>query len=238
MYNDRFLNYIFILSVLIAFIFPLINIYYIYPSFGNLIRETTEEDATRLANHLRSAIVTDDGKLKKPDTFFYDITNMKREFDLKKLKVFSESGKTIYSSDSKDVGIVNNGHIFNNIVAKGRSYTATKREGTRSVEGEKVSGELVEIYIPIMNGNEFLGAFEIYYDISKRINSLDILIFNYSLIPLAMMLFFLLLIDIILYKADNNIIILKGMENELRENHEVLENRAEQSGPGQDSFTV
>ncbi len=228
MFSDRALNYIFFFSVLIAVIFPAVNIYYIYPSFGDLIREATEEDAARLANHLRSTVVSVDGRLKKPDNFFDDIHTLKEEFELTKLKVFSETGKTIYSSDPEDIGFVNRGDTFRNIVAKGKIFTSTKKKGATSVEGDKVTSEVVEIYIPIMNGNEFLGAFEIYYDISKRKGRLDNLIFSYSIIPLAMMLSFLLVIVIILYKADKNIIIRKGMENQLREHRDSLEREVDE----------
>jgi len=228
MFDDRALKYIFIISVLIAVIFPLVNIYYIYPSFGDLITESTEEEATRLAKHLRPIVVSEKGTLKKPDDFFSDMDNLKHEFDLVKLKVFSETGETIYSSYPEDVGIVNTGRSFHEVVAKGNVYATAKREGMRTVEGEAITTEVVETYVPIMNDNRFIGAFEIYYDTSRRKGKLDNLVFLFSVMPLAMMLSFLAVIAIILIKANDNISMRKNVEKELRDHRDSLERKVEE----------
>jgi signal transduction histidine kinase len=223
MFSGKALNYIFIISVFIAIIFPLLNIYYIYPSFSDILTESTEEEATRLATHLRPAVVSEKGTLKRPDDFFRDLDNLEQEFGLMKLKVFSEKGETIYSSDPEDIGLVNKGSAFHNVVAKGNIYATAKSTGTRSVEGDVVTTEVVETYVPIMNGNTFLGAFEIYYDISLRKSKLDDKIFLFSVMPFAMMLSFLAVIIIILSKANKNIIMRKNVEQELRRHRDSLE---------------
>lgn len=73
MFNDKALKYIFIVSLAIAIIFPLINIYFIYPSFSKLLIENTEDEAVRLAKHLESTVISKN-ELKK-DSIQSDFPN-------------------------------------------------------------------------------------------------------------------------------------------------------------------
>jgi two-component system cell cycle sensor histidine kinase/response regulator CckA len=52
-----------------------------------------------------------DDSIRKIETF-------KEELKLKKIKIFSKSGEIIYSSDPKDVGMINQKDYFRKIVAK------------------------------------------------------------------------------------------------------------------------
>jgi diguanylate cyclase (GGDEF)-like protein len=45
--------------------------------------------------------------------------------------------------------------------------------GERSLEGERFDRHIVETYVPVMDGERFDGAFEVYYDITARRQDLD-----------------------------------------------------------------
>ncbi len=97
-----------------------------------------------------------------------EIEKIINAYELNKLKVFSRSGETIFSTDSEDIGKVNHKKYFHEIVANGNIHAEVVQKGTESLEGQKVTADVVETYVPRMTGDTFLGALEIYYDIMDR----------------------------------------------------------------------
>ena len=61
-------------------------------------------------------------------------------------------------------------------MAKGNNYTKVVKKQTQTLEGLKLSADVVETYVPIMSGSKFVGAFEIYFDITERKKKIDDLI--------------------------------------------------------------
>ncbi|MEE8431307.1 MAG: hypothetical protein V3S16_08665 [Candidatus Desulfatibia sp.] len=47
------------------------------------------------------------------------------------------------------------------------------RKDTKSLEDQVVKADVVETYVPIIKNNNFIGAFEIYYDITAEKERLD-----------------------------------------------------------------
>ena len=103
-----------------------------------------------------------------------------------KLKIFSRSGLTLFSTDSKDIGNINKERYFQEIVAKGKVYTEVVAKDTESLEGWKVTADVLEAYVPLVRNDNFIGAFEIYYDITTRKNQLDSLLAHSTTILLAL----------------------------------------------------
>lgn len=112
MLYKKTLKYIFIISFAIAVIYPLVNIHLIFPSFRQLLVKNTEDEAVRVAKSLSSMVMSGDNKLKKPAEFSGEIEQAKEDFNLEKLKVFSENGEIIYSADQKDIGAINRRSYF------------------------------------------------------------------------------------------------------------------------------
>ncbi len=145
-----------------------------------------------------------------PDTLsneiLYKIKGPIKDFGLMKLKIFSKSGEIIFSTDSKDVGVINKEKYFHNIVAKGKTYTKIVKKGAKSLEYQTVKADVVETYVPIIKDDTFVGACEVYYNISEKKEGLDNLLFRSSvvLIILATSLFGVILT--VLFKAAKNII--------------------------------
>ena len=92
----------------------------------------------------------------------------KEKFKLERLKVFSKSGKIIFSTFSEDIGKINNKSYFHEIVAKGNAYTMMVKKEHQTLENRIVSADVVETYVPIMADGRFIGAFEIYYDVTQK----------------------------------------------------------------------
>ena len=218
-----YLRNILIVSSIIAIALPICVIMFIYPSFNKQLTKNVESEAVSIARHLSSMIMADLAELS-PDTLsnkiLYDIKGPIKDFGLMKLKIFSKSGEIIFSTDSKDVGVVNKEKYFHNIVAKGKTYTEVVKKDTKSLEYQIVKADVVETYVPIIKDDTFIGAFEIYYNISERQERLDNLLFRSSvvLIILATSLFGVILT--VLFKAAKNIIEREKAELTLLKNEE------------------
>jgi signal transduction histidine kinase/DNA-binding response OmpR family regulator len=200
----RPLKYIFIISCIIAILFPLVNIYIIFPSFKSIIVRNTEKEAVRGAQKLSEFVVLENNKLGTPADFADEIEKHQGHFNIEGIKVFSRDGNIIYSTYPKDVGQINKNRYFHEIVASGNPYTKVVQKGTKSLEDRIVPFDVVETYVPIMNGGEFIGAFEIYYDITDIIQMLNSVIFRSSSIMFALMFSFFVVSVLFFVKEGKN----------------------------------
>jgi PAS domain S-box-containing protein len=184
--------------------YPVINIYFIFPSFTRILIQNTEDVAENLAEHF-SSIAVSKNELKKPADFADDAQKLKEEFNIERLRVFSDTGVIIYSSETEEVGEINRERYFNEIVARGNTFSKTVKKGTRSFEGRIIDADVVETYVPIMADGTFIGAIEIYYDITLKNKAITKTVFNYSIIPFSLMFLFLIAAITVLLRADRHI---------------------------------
>jgi HD-GYP domain-containing protein (c-di-GMP phosphodiesterase class II) len=201
LYGKR-LKYLFILTCATAIIFPLVNIYYIFPSISKLVIDNIEDEARRIAQHLASNVVTEDNRLKERQDIEDAAGKIKTDFNLDKLKVFSAGGEIVYSTDPADIGEINTKPYFHEIVSRGNVHTTEIQQGTRTLEDKIVEVDVVETYVPIMSGSQFLGAFEIYYDITRQNQTHNQTVFRASLIFFALVFIFYIANVIVLLQAD------------------------------------
>ena len=231
-FKFNYLRNIFIVSLIIAITLPAAVILYIYPSFTAQLTKNTEDEAIRVARHLMFMIIPDKNELIK-DSMTAELMNKIQEitedFKLMKLKIFSKSGEIIYSTSSKDIGVINKNRYFYEIVANGRVYTKVVKKNTKSLEGQLVAADVVETYVPIIKNNTFIGAFEIYYDISARIESLSKLLSTSSVALFVLAISLMGAIVVVLIKAAKNITKRERTEQALRDSekrHRMLFEKA------------
>ncbi len=152
-------------------IYPLYDIVYAKPSVIRILTNNVEKEAISLGEHCMREVFPDTQKLTG-EIFTPSAERRLKEhlsdFRLEKVKMYSSSGEVLYSTDDRDLGSVNQNDYFKNIVAKGTTFTKVVRKDTKSMEGRIVARDVVETYVPIMRDDTFLGAFEIYYDITGR----------------------------------------------------------------------
>ncbi len=163
------------LVILVAFGMPIFQSKHIYPRFINLIIENTENECIRIGNNMMRMVLNDysGGTLVISDNTKVYLNQTSRDYNLWKVKVFSEIGETIYSTALQDVGTLNHHPYFHEVVVKGKVYTKVVLKDSKSLEGQLVTHDVVETYIPIMQEGKFVGAFELYYNISVRKKSMD-----------------------------------------------------------------
>ena len=173
--GNRLLRNILILTAIIIIALISYNFFLTTPSFTRLLIDTTQNDAVRITRHLASTMLisekTEIGKDSLNVQLFKEIDKIKEDFELMNLKVFSPSGEVVFSSDPEEVGEINQNAYFQDSVAKGKVYAVVVPKDKDSLEGRKVTSDVLETYVPLMSDGKFLGALEVYYDITERKSS-------------------------------------------------------------------
>jgi K+-sensing histidine kinase KdpD len=205
--KNPFLRNILIVSIFIAIALIFYNTFFITPSLTKLLINATESDAVRITRHLASSILilegTEIGKNSLNISLLKrEIDKIKEDFGLMSFKIFSPSGEIVFSADQNEVGETNQKRYFHDIVAKGKVYAMVVPKDQESLEGRKVTMDVLETYVPLMSNGRFLGAFEIYYDITDRKKQLDKLLSQSSAISVMFASGLLITMIFILYQEN------------------------------------
>ncbi|WP_299982687.1 ATP-binding protein [Desulfobacula sp.] len=200
-------------NVLIVFLsmataLSIYNIFFIYPSLTELVIDNTKNDAVRVAKHLATTFMPERTE-QRPSSFNADMQGEIKKiidaFELNKLQVFSSTGEIIFSSEPDNIGKVNKEKYFHEIVARGKVFATVVKKDSNSMEGQRLTADVVETYVPQMRGNTFLGAFEIYYDITDRKEKFDNLL-SFSSTVLFIVVFGLLSAIVLVWLKENKTI--------------------------------
>lgn len=222
-FKIKLLRNVLLLSLAILVGLPMYNFFLIYPSFNNLLTQITQDDAEQVAEHLADMFTAQ--KLEEvytpvSDELNHKILKAQQHYQLEKVKVFSKSGKVIYSTNPEDIGKTNTHNYFFETVARGQVCTKEIRKNAKSSEGRAVTADVVETYIPIMKGTEFKGAFEIYYDITARKKQFAKLLLSSFITLFALVCTLFTLIVVMLFKAGKTITVQQQSEEALKTSHE------------------
>ncbi|MES9941817.1 MAG: diguanylate cyclase [Candidatus Thiodiazotropha sp. 6PLUC2] len=199
-----FIRYGLIVSVAAVLAFPILSSHYLQPKFSDLLISVVERNAKLSAGHMNSML----GLLEQPVSsrnvdheFRHHISMLEKDYALWKAKLFDASGVTVYSTDSNDIGQKNIYTYFHEKVVAGVVYSNLVSKQAKTLEGQIVPRDVVEIYVPIMDGDEFLGAFELYYDITEDNQALIALIRYGTSLSHGLSLFIMILLLIIALRA-------------------------------------
>lgn len=188
-FANKKLNRLLMGAFVVALAVPLINIFLIYPYFGKFLLDNIEDTAIRQAQHIENELQEKglwDRILSGEETTREErvlINSYMSHLGLRKLKIFTSSGVAAYSTDTPDIGQLNQHTYFHEKVARGEVFSKVVKKHTQSLEGQTYRDDVVEVYVPSMKNGEFSGAFELYYNITQRISSLDKLILYASILP-------------------------------------------------------
>lgn len=210
-----------LVSCLLALSVPLYAIMWIYPHFTDIISFEKEVDAGQIANHVAKMLVLDSASktLSREsinESFVKVLEEARADFDLTKVKIFSSRGEVIYSSDPQEVGTLNTHQYFSDLVAQGKIFTQVVRHDEQTMEGETVQKDVVETYVPLLRGQDFIGAFEVYYDITYTEHIVSKFVARSRGILLILSLFLLLSILFISFSAITFLKKLRAAEQEMQ----------------------
>jgi len=201
------LRRVLIVALLGAVILPGYELLTVYPSFEALLSKSIEKEASRTAHHLLHVL---SGTMQHDVNFnreTFDKTDWDRlqrsasDFGLWKTRVFSSDGEIIFSTIAKEVGQHNKHDYFFTIVAKGQSFSKLEHKQGKSMEGVVLPLDVVEVYVPVMQEGQFLGAIEVYYNITDESTLLQSLLLKSGLIFIGLTVFIVLLLVLLLIKT-------------------------------------
>ncbi len=231
--KNRFLRNILILVMMIVIALISYNLFLTTPSFTKLFIDTTKNDAVRITRHLASTLLisekTEIGKESLNIQLLKEVGKIKEDFELMNLKIFSALGEIVFSGDQNEVGQINQRRYFHEIVAQGKVYAEVVPKDKESLEGQKVTSDVLETYVPIMNEGRFLGALEIYYDITDRRKEINKLISQSSTITFMFASGLLIAIILLMYQENISMKKRRQLEEE-RLQRERLEGVIEMAG--------
>jgi diguanylate cyclase (GGDEF)-like protein/PAS domain S-box-containing protein len=175
-WHTPFLRSILLALMLSTCAVPLYILFISHPQYVSLLVRMTEDDAARVARHLSHAFNQEGAAVERDGVtpqFRQDIQGVQHDFRLVKIKLFSANGNVIYSTDQADEGKRNEHAYFHEQVARGLVYSKVVHKETTTAEGQISATDVVETYQPIMHDGRFLGAFELYFDITERLTHID-----------------------------------------------------------------
>lgn len=224
--QTRYLRNILIISLLTAVLLIIADILIIYPAFIRFAIKSTEDESAKIGE-VMSHLIPTNAALSKDELPLHTLNQIKwlaEEIGLMKLKIFNNSGEVIYSTDEKDIGIINKEPYFRERALKEKLSKFVKKN-SKTYEGEEISIDVVETYIPIMKGGKTIGVFEIYYDITDKQKELKSLLFSSWAFISILAISLLTAIFLVLHRASREIASRGNVEAELRNARDTLEQR-------------
>ncbi len=226
LHRVTYLRNTYIASVSIVLFLIIYNFFFVYPSFNKMLVTNTEAQAVRLATHLVYSVLTNKYFLKIEHVNLEEIAIVQEQLKLWKLKIFADDGLVVFSTNPNEIGEVNTKDYFREKVAKGIVISKAVEKNEMSSEGKNVPLHIVETYAPIMDGDKFLGAFEIYYDITNQKERQDDNLLKSVSLSLVIALFFLSLMFVILERSGKTIIEHMLVEEKLKQyQKQILESQ-------------
>jgi len=210
---DRKLRYILALSLIVALATPAFNLYYLYPKLKEIVISVSADEAVEVADHL-SDFVFHENRLNLSDDIKAHMESNRRNFNLSKIKVYDTVGKTVLSTDPKDEGSFFGHDYFESRVKKGETVTNLVKAGGYSLEGELFNTDVIEVYVPIMDGDRFVGAFETYFDISGHFSEVNSMIKTSTTIVVIAMTAFFVIISALAGRINRTVSLLVKAETE------------------------
>ena len=225
-------NFLFI-SVAFAVSLPLYYHLFVHPSLRAILTKDKAEEALGIAEHLSSQIKPESGKLERdslPVVSLQEAVQEGNEFGLRKIRVFSSTGEVLFSSDAGEIGTLNEERYLQEVLEPGKFRVNVVKRGIKSLDGEVVSLDLVEAYVPLVRDGRSLGAFEVYYDITQAESQMNKLLAGSFGLIVAMAVCFLALVMAVLYKANEKTVKRQQAEREEahQEAHKALEERVQE----------
>lgn len=177
MKKTRHLLMALVIAATAGILLPAYNVFTLQPAVYRLLLASTEQDTTRIAQHILSSIFPIDNKqLSEPPTstkLEKEMSAAKDVFGLVGLKFYSAEGEILYSTDGIEINRYNRQPYFFDKLSKGRTHTKiiSTLENLTDSGSEKVN--VVEVSVPLMQASGFSGALEIAYNITQRKNALE-----------------------------------------------------------------
>ncbi|MCG8056469.1 MAG: diguanylate cyclase [Candidatus Thiodiazotropha endolucinida] len=215
-----FIRYGLLVSVSAVLAFPILSSQYLQPKFSDLLITVVERNAKLSAGHMRNMLSLGNQPINADlidPMFKHHLAMLEKDYALWKAKLFNADGLTVYSTAEEDIGKYNKYSYFHENVAAGQTYSKLVTKQAMTMEGETVPRDVLEIYVPMMDGRKFLGAFELYYDITEDNRALLTLIRHGTSLSHSLSLFIMILLLIVATRAGFDVRRRQQVQDQLEE---------------------
>jgi len=189
-----------VMTVTMLLLYPL----FLYPEFTKEIILEAQKNSQRVAAYFIKEYYPAISSIDKLVSNDLELS-IKRDidiFNLWKVRFFNPDGEIFYSSEKAEIGNINKKTYFVELVAKGHILAnLVKKEGDTE-EGTPTPYDVVETYIPIMIGNTFKGALEVYVNVSEQMQRLNALFWRPYIIFSLVICILLILIVVFSLRMD------------------------------------
>lgn len=129
----------------------------------------------RITLHLRDTEATFRNGTTSPEENDF-LSLLPEASDVYRFKLFTADGRVFWSTRSSDLGTINEKDYFTSIVSNGEIYYKHEPKPASEIDGLLLHShntapdalhEIAEVYVPMMQNGEFIGAIEFYTDITK-----------------------------------------------------------------------
>ncbi len=231
--KNIFRKKIYLISIIVMVIFATLFHYimhnYVFERFQNTMMEYVLDESKRVGQH----ISVHQDVSKQNEIMAIAINHILKDFNIEKIKLFDPTGVIIFSTKESEIGTKNSHDYFYNNVQKGEVYYKIVNSGELTLEDVVISKDVAEIYIPIMKNGQFVGASEIYYDISEKKYNLNNLIEQTD--NMFMLVIFLLQVIVLMmiYMASKNDLLKKMGDETSKELSKIIEQQKRTSALGE-----
>ncbi|MDA8092281.1 MAG: PAS domain-containing protein [Nitrospiraceae bacterium] len=197
MFKINFPRHVFgilLISFISVFLFATYNIYYVFPSFSDLLTKDMEDETEDIAKHFNTRLSAMGIPLEKAsivDAVKQESSLLKKNFMLWRIRLISPEGQIVFSTEPSEAGMRIKGKFFYDIVAKGHIYKSFIPKSGLTPSGFAAPADLALAYVPLIEKGKFAGACEVNNDVSYSMGRIDSLLLK-SFLTLALLVFGLL----------------------------------------------
>ena len=226
MFSLKFIRGAVLLAFMALLVVPVYLFAYLVPSLHDHVVLGTQQEAVRVASHLSTLLVGSDriSTADLPPGWAQVATGVVRDFNLHKLKIYAASGEVVYSTNPEEVGSVNRSSYFHQEVASGRNLSKLVQREQFTLDGLKSKLDVVEAYVPVMRVGKFVGAFEIYFDVTPQLADLNKLVASFYKVVLPVAAFLLVAMIFVVLRFRDDFLKRLNTERRLKENEERYRN--------------
>ncbi len=222
------LRNIFLFVLGMGLLMPALVQFWVVPAFNRLLVVHTEEGVLLAATNLAHAVTGQVDRLDR-ETLRTSPEAIRLLQDGAiflggyKLRLFDAGGRIVHSTEAAEIGQINTGAVFSGIVARGKPFSKLEGKGEATTDGDLNVRSVVETYVPILREGRFIGAFEVYTDITERERLQNDLLRQSSLVLSSVVVGLLAFLVFVLARAGRALALKDAAEEKLRETATVFE---------------
>ncbi len=174
--NYRILIITLLLAVLMSSVLPVYNAMVSYPAMVRFMQQGVEQGALNAARHIVtefSGFNSETFMEQLPPAYAKALRAFASQYGMIRARVYSPAGQIVFSTRQEDLGTVNQNSYFRDVVGHGHPLTKLVNKKQRSMEGDELSIDVAEVYVPVMLDGFFCGAFEFYFDVTGQKKQID-----------------------------------------------------------------